>query len=197
MTYYVCEAKPCKARFNERKTNKMKLRQNCKYALIAPTSMGVRITPADHGPVHTADLYSMQATSAESNVLSVSAGLGLPTKVLTAFVKDSPIAAFIKGDLRRRGVDYEGKEFAQGGPWGYRHQFNIADTGYGMRGPRVHNDRAGEVAECSRRTILTSSAFSATKVFRFCICRAWLLRCRNRPSGSALNLPEPRKDTGH
>lgn len=123
----------------------MKLKQNCKYALIAPTSMGVRITPADHGPVHTADLYSMQATSAESNVLSVSAGLGLPTKVLTAFVKDSPIAAFIKGDLRRRGIDYEGKEIAQGGPWGYRHQFNIADTGYGMRGPRVHNDRAGEV----------------------------------------------------
>jgi len=24
-------------------------------------------------------------------------------------------------------------------------QFNIADTGYGMRGPRVYNDRAGEV----------------------------------------------------
>lgn len=28
---------------------------------------------------------------------------------------------------------------------GYRHQFNIADSGFGMRGPRVHNDRAGEV----------------------------------------------------
>jgi 2-dehydro-3-deoxygluconokinase len=33
----------------------------------------------------------------------------------------------------------------QGGPWGYRHQFNIADSGFGTRGPRVHNDRAGEV----------------------------------------------------
>ena len=33
----------------------------------------------------------------------------------------------------------------QGDPWGYRHQFNIADSGYGMRGPRVTNDRAGEV----------------------------------------------------
>ncbi len=33
----------------------------------------------------------------------------------------------------------------QGGPWGFRHQFNIADSGYGSRGPRVHNDRAGEV----------------------------------------------------
>ena len=30
-------------------------------------------------------------------------------------------------------------------PWGYRHQFNIADCGYGKRGPRVTNDRAGEV----------------------------------------------------
>ncbi len=26
-----------------------------------------------------------------------------------------------------------------------RPQFNIADTGYGLRGPRVWNDRAGEV----------------------------------------------------
>ena len=33
----------------------------------------------------------------------------------------------------------------QGGPWGYRHQFNIADSGFGMRAPRVWNDRAGEV----------------------------------------------------
>jgi 2-dehydro-3-deoxygluconokinase len=40
---------------------------------------------------------------------------------------------------------YEGKEVEQGGPWGYRHQFNIADSGCGSRGPRVHNDRAGEV----------------------------------------------------
>ena len=33
----------------------------------------------------------------------------------------------------------------QGGPWGYRHQFNIADSGFGLRAPRVWNDRAGEV----------------------------------------------------
>jgi len=33
----------------------------------------------------------------------------------------------------------------QGGPWGYRHQFNIADSGFGLRGPRVWNDRTGEV----------------------------------------------------
>ena len=42
-------------------------------------------------------------------------------------------------------MDYEGKEVEQGDPWGYRHQFNIADSGYGSRGPRVCNDRAGEV----------------------------------------------------
>ncbi|MCL2031570.1 MAG: PfkB family carbohydrate kinase, partial [Oscillospiraceae bacterium] len=29
--------------------------------------------------------------------------------------------------------------------WGYRHQINIADAGMGVRGPRVYNDRAGEV----------------------------------------------------
>ena len=65
--------------------------------------------------------------------------------MLTTFVKGSPIARFIKDNLASRHMDYEGKEVEQGGPWGYRHQFNIADSGYGSRGPRVHNDRAGEV----------------------------------------------------
>lgn len=87
----------------------------------------------------------MQATSAETNVASISSYLGLPVKVLTAFVKGSPIAQFIKNNLRNRHMDFEGKEVEQGGPWGYRHQFNIADSGFGSRGPRVHNDRAGEV----------------------------------------------------
>ena len=116
-----------------------------KYDLITATSMGVRITPENSQPVGIGNRYIMQATSAESNVLNVSASLGLKTKVLSAFVKGSPIAAYIKGELRRRNMEYEGPEVEQGGPWGYRHQFNIADSGYGMRGPRVHNDRAGEV----------------------------------------------------
>lgn len=116
-----------------------------KYAIIAPSSMGVRITPPDRQPVAISNMFRMQATSAETNVLSIAAGLGLPVKVLTTFVEGSPIARFIKGDLRRRGIDYEGKEVPQGSPWGYRHQFNIADSGYGLRAPRVANDRAGEV----------------------------------------------------
>lgn len=123
----------------------MEFKQNAKYALVVPTSMGVRITPQHRQPVHVSRLFTMQATSAESNVLGVSASLGLKTKVLTTFVKDSPIARFIKDDLSRRHIEYEGTEVEQGGPWGYRHQFNIADCGYGKRGPRVTNDRAGEV----------------------------------------------------
>lgn len=123
----------------------MEFKQNAKYALVVPTSMGVRITPQNRQPVHVSRLFTMQATSAESNVLGVSASLGLKTKVLTTFVKDSPIARFIKDDLSRRHIEYEGAEVEQGGPWGYRHQFNIADCGYGKRGPRVTNDRAGEV----------------------------------------------------
>ena len=107
--------------------------------------MGVRITPIDRQPVHTSRTYVMQATSAETNVLSISSALGLKTKVLTKFVEDSPIATFIKSELRSRGIDYEGPEVPQGGPWGFRHQFNIADSGFGVRGPRVLNDRAGEV----------------------------------------------------
>lgn len=121
------------------------LRQNCKYALVVPTSMGVRITPENGQPVASSSVFHMQATSAETNVASISSYLGLPVKVLTTFVKGSPIASFIKSNLLSRGMTFEGKEVEQGGPWGYRHQFNIADSGYGTRGPRVHNDRAGEV----------------------------------------------------
>jgi 2-dehydro-3-deoxygluconokinase len=87
----------------------------------------------------------MQATSAETNVASVASFLGLPVKVLTAFVKDTPTARFIKDNLASRHMDFEGKEVEQGSPWGHRHQINIADSGFGSRGPRVCNDRAGEV----------------------------------------------------
>ena len=96
-------------------------------------------------PVHCSTAFSVQATSAESNVASVASYLGLPVKILTTFVKGSPIAQLIKDNLRSRHIDYEGIEVPQGGPWGYRHQFNIADSGYGARGPRVWNDRAGEI----------------------------------------------------
>ena len=124
---------------------KLELKKNYAYSLVVPTSMGVRITPEKGQPVHSTNAFFMQATSAETNVASVSSYLGLPVKVLTTFVKDSPIAQFIKSDLKSRNMVYEGKEVPQGGPWGYRHQFNIADSGYGSRGPRVLNDRAGEV----------------------------------------------------
>jgi len=123
----------------------IELKKDCRYSLVVPTSMGVRLTPANGQPMHCSKNLVMQATSAETNVASVSSYLGLPVKVLTTFVKDSPIARFIKDDLAGRHMDYEGPEVEQGGPWGYRHQFNLADSGYGSRGPRVHNDRAGEV----------------------------------------------------
>jgi 2-dehydro-3-deoxygluconokinase len=135
-------------------------RKDCAYAMMVPTSMGVRITPQNGQPVHCGSLFAMQATSAESNVATIPASLGLPAKVLTCFVKDSPVARFIKSDLKSRGLDYEGPEIPQGGPWGYRHQFNIADSGFGARGPRVHNDRAGEVG-CS----LNVKDFDLEKLF--------------------------------
>ncbi|MBR6347478.1 MAG: hypothetical protein IKR80_00835 [Spirochaetales bacterium] len=138
----------------------LKLRKNSKYDLVCPTSMGVRITPANRLPVHTSRVFEMQATSAESNVLNVSSSLGLRTMVLTSFVKESPIAAFIKAELRFRNIEYTGPEVEQGGAWGYRHQFNIADSGFGSRGPRVWNDRTGEVG----RT-LTASDFDLKKIF--------------------------------
>jgi 2-dehydro-3-deoxygluconokinase len=124
----------------------MKLKNEYRWALVVPTSMGIRLTPTAQGqPIHTSDRLFMQATSAETNVASVSAYLGLPVKVLTTFVKGSPIARFIKDNLHSRHLEYEGREVEQGGPWGYRHQINIADSGFGTRGPRVWNDRSGEV----------------------------------------------------
>jgi 2-dehydro-3-deoxygluconokinase len=124
---------------------KIELRKDFRWALVVPTSMGVRITPVNGQPVHCSDTFNMQVTSAETNVASISSYLGLPVKVLTTFVKESPIARLIKDNLAGRHMVYEGVEVEQGGPWGHRHQFNIADSGYGSRGPRVQNDRAGEV----------------------------------------------------
>jgi hypothetical protein len=120
-------------------------KSNARWSMVVPTSMGVRMTPPHGQPVASNNVFLLQATSAESNVATISASLGLPVKVLTTFVQDSPVAQFIKDNLRSRGLAFEGPDVPQGGPWGYRHQFNIADSGFGARGPRVHNDRAGEV----------------------------------------------------
>ena len=123
----------------------LELKKDAAYSLLVATSMGVRLTPVDGQPFHCGTNFQMQVTSAETNVASVASYLGLKTKVLTAFVKGSPVARMIKDNLASRHMDYEGPEFEQDNPWGFRHQFNLADSGYGSRGPRVQNDRAGEV----------------------------------------------------
>lgn len=138
----------------------MQFRQNARWALVVPTSMGVRITPESGQTVHTSDRFTLQATSAESNVVSVAAALGMQAKVLTNFVAGSPISALIKANLRARGLSYEGPDLPQGDAWGNRHQFNIADSGYGNRGPRVWNDRAGEVGRS-----LNVADFDTEKLF--------------------------------
>lgn len=139
---------------------KIELKKDFTWSLVVPSSMGVRITPASGQPVHCSDMFQMYVTSAETNVASVSSYLGLPVKVLTTFVKESPIARMIKDNLSGRHMAYEGIEVEQGGPWGYRHQFNIADSGYGSRGPRVQNDRAGEVGR-----ILNVKDFNLQRLF--------------------------------
>jgi len=138
----------------------MKLRENCKYGVACPTSMGVRITPPNGAPVHTSNYYHMHATSAESNAVNIASSLGYKGLVLTNFVKESPISLFIKSELRKRNIDYYGPDIPQGGPWGYRHQFNLADSGFGNRGPRAYNDRAGEVGY-----ILNSKDFDFDNIF--------------------------------
>ena len=123
----------------------MKRRTAYQYAIACPTSMGLRITPENRMAVQNSNLFYLQATSAESNVLNIASSLGNECLVLTKFVKGSPMADLIKRQLRARNIRFEGLEVEQGGPWGYRHQFNIADSGFGLRAPRVWNDRAGEV----------------------------------------------------
>lgn len=136
------------------------LKENHSWSLIIPTSMGVRLTPENRQPVEAGGSFDLHATSAESNVGTVSSSLGLPVKVLTNFVKDSPVARLIKQDLRARNISFEGPEIDQGGPWGYRHQMNIADSGFGGRGPRVQNDRAGEVGR-----LLSAGDFDMKRIF--------------------------------
>ncbi|MDP6523990.1 MAG: sugar kinase [Kiritimatiellia bacterium] len=138
----------------------IELRDDCAYALLVPTSMGVRLTPENGQPFHCSDTFRIQVTSAESNVASVASYLGLPVKVLTAFVKGSPVSRMIKDNLAARHMDYEGPDVEQGGPWGYRHQFNLADSGRGSRGPRVQNDRAGEVGRS-----LNAKDFDLDRIF--------------------------------
>ncbi len=139
---------------------KIELKKEYAWSLLVPTSMGVRITPVNSQPAHGSDTFFMHATSAETNVASISSYLGLPVKVLTIFVRDSPIARLIKDSLAGRHMSYEGIEVDQDGPWGYRHQFNIADSGYGVRGPRVQNDRAGEIGR-----ILSAKNFDLDRIF--------------------------------
>ena len=136
------------------------LKTNCKYALLVPTSMGLRILPESGQPVHSSDHFRMTVTSAESNAASVVSYLGLPVKVLTAFVKGSPLARRIRDNLASRHMDAEGPEVVPDGPWGVRHQINAADCGFGSRGPRVYNDRAGEVGR-----IMSVKDFDLDRIF--------------------------------
>ncbi len=138
----------------------MNLRPNAKTALLTATSMGIRLTPPDGQPFHTATTLQLQVTSAETNVVSVSSYLGLPVKVLTKFVEGSPVSRLICDNLASRHIQVEGPSIPQGDPWGYRHQFNLADYGAGSRGPRVQNDRAGEVG----RT-LAATDFDLNRIF--------------------------------
>ena len=95
----------------------IKIRENARYAVACVTSMGLRITPADRMAVHNSNQFLLQATSAETNVLNVSSSLGKKCLAMTRFVEGSPMAAFIKAQLRARNIDFTGPEIPQGGPW--------------------------------------------------------------------------------
>jgi 2-dehydro-3-deoxygluconokinase len=124
----------------------MELREDAQWSLVVPTSMGVRITPENRAPVHTSDRFFLQATSAETNVATVVSYLGEPAKVLTAFVEGLPdLRPDQGGSAQAQSWPTRVRSSPRATPGAYRHQFNIADSGFGGRAPRVWNDRAGEV----------------------------------------------------
>ena len=125
---------------------KIELKKDCTWSLIVPTSMGVRMTPANGQPVHISDTFHMQVTSAETNVASISSYLGLPVKVLTTFVKDSPIARMIKDNLSHNAIWLlKVKMWNRVAPGDTVISLILPTVDLVPVGPRVQNDRAGEV----------------------------------------------------
>lgn len=92
----------------------IKIKNSGRYAMLVPTSIGLRLCPSNGGQVQSGGQFTLQATSAETNVASVSSYLGLPVKVLTAFVKGSPFAAFIQSDLRSSASGMTAQERSEG-----------------------------------------------------------------------------------
>ncbi|MBR5980569.1 MAG: sugar kinase [Firmicutes bacterium] len=138
----------------------MVFRDNCKYDIAAVSSMGLRLCPAGRQSLFSGAPLQLQATSAETNVLTALSSLGMRAKVLTRFVEGLETSRYIKAELARRGIETEGPDVPQGGPWGYRHQINFADSGFGCVPPAVQNDRAGEVGRS-----ICASDFDAEKLF--------------------------------
>lgn len=136
------------------------MKEKWTYAVASPTSLGIRIAPTEFRQVQTSDAFFLQATSAESNTLSIPASLGLPVKALAKFVKGDPVSAFIRHDMQSRGITCADILEERTDPWGFRHPCNIAECGFGLRGPRVSNDRAGEIG----RTI-SADDFETDKLF--------------------------------
>lgn len=130
------------------------------YAVVSPTSLGIRIAPTEFRQVQTSDVFFLQATSAESNTLSIPASLGLPVKALAKFVSGDPVSTFIRRDMQSRGIACADVYEDSLNPWDSRHPCNIAECGFGLRGPRVNNDRAGEIG----RT-LSADDFEPDKLF--------------------------------
>ncbi|MBP5750436.1 MAG: sugar kinase, partial [Firmicutes bacterium] len=94
------------------------------------------------------------------------------------------------------GIETEGPDVPQGGPWGYRHQINFADSGFGCVPPAVQNDRAGEVGRS-----ICASDFDAEKLFAEDGCRIFhfsgLVASLSETSGRAcLELAKAAKGCG-
>ena len=147
------------------------MKKTYQYAIACPTSMGVRITPPERMAVQNSNLFYMQATSAETNVLNVASSLGHECLALTKFVKGSPIADFIKRQLRARNIRFEGLNIEQGrGAIGTSSTLRIPALGCAHRvsGMTVLVKLVGHFLS----KILTWSASSVRRASESCTCPA-------------------------
>ncbi|MFR1989252.1 MAG: hypothetical protein ACLS3C_03930 [Oscillospiraceae bacterium] len=72
----------------------MDTKQYHRYALACPTSMGVRIPPPERMAVQNSNLFYMQATSAETNVLNVASSLRARVRLTYEIRQGQPCCGF-------------------------------------------------------------------------------------------------------
>ena len=81
------------------------LKTDADYALLVPTSMGVRLTPENGQPFHSSERFTMQVTSAAAPIASalIAASAMVPGSGTGAVGLSSPYDSGVRSSLWPRG----------------------------------------------------------------------------------------------